>query len=178
MPSVSVTARSKVTVMRSMWPSASASPVSLAVITALAGMPSVTLTAAVCVLAFPGVSVATPAPEKLTVPVSSPPIVAARVATTTASLAVPVAMLEAAALAPPVKKVAKTISAAASVASAMGSENVTSTVVRVFVCADTIAGPALSVDAAATLSCAGTPVAVSMTRPSFVKATFGVAPVS
>ena len=131
--------------MRSMWPSASASPVSLAVITAPAGMPSVTVTVAVCWLGLPGTSFALPLPKNLTVPVSSPPIVAARVTKATVSFAEPVVNEMPAPLAPVVVKPENVKSDPARLASDIASEKVSSTVVLAFVCADTMAGPALSV---------------------------------
>jgi hypothetical protein len=98
--------------------------------------------------------------------------------TTPSSAVAPVEKPIPAALAAGVPNPAKTKSLPARLASETASENVTWTLLVVLRRAEAIAGPALSVDADAALSCAATPVVVSMTRPSFVKATLGVAPVS
>ena len=112
-------------------------------------------------------------------PASLAETAAARFTTTTPSSAVaPVEKPIPAALAAGVPNPAKTKSLPARLASETASENVTWTLLVVLRRAEAIAGPALSVDADAALSCAATPVVVSMTRPSFVKATLGVAPVS
>ena len=85
------------------------------------------------------------AAARLTFPVSSPPIAAASVATTIASLGVePVEIDEAAALAPTVVKLEKTKSAPASEASSTDSERVISTLVVDTVRALRMEGPTLS----------------------------------
>ena len=88
-----------------------------------------------------------------------PPMVAARVATTTVSSATsPVDTALAAALAPPVVKPENPKSAAAIEASDMASENVISTVSVVTVCEETMTGATLSVAATAAWSGSSTGV--------------------
>ena len=124
----------------------SLSPVSYPVIVGITPIiPSVTLTAAVCVLVFASASSTTPAPDNCTSPVSSTPIVAASVTTTTASSAVsPVVNPAPAAFAPPVVNRLNVKSPAANVASSTDSEKVTSTLSTATVFALITAGPAMS----------------------------------
>ena len=145
---------------------------------ATAGTPSATVIVAVCEFMFAARSAVLPAAEYFTNPVSFPPMVAASVTTATASFAVdPVETEAPEALAPEVVKPEKTKSDPARLASDIASEKVSSTVVLVFVCADRMAGPALS-DAAAVSDPTSIAVTASFMAALVDKVTLGVAPVS
>ena len=126
LPSVTFTALLKRITSLSILPFESASPVSKPVAAAFAGMPSVTETVAVCIFCSAARSTRRLAAAILTFPVSSPPMDAASVASTTASFAVePVATDRAAAFAATVEKLENTRSIPAMLASETGSEKVT-----------------------------------------------------